>query len=82
MTQGTDRSKVGVRYGGSMTVVHTWGEVQADGKIYRLVDEVNGEGKLYRSLRIYNDKGHFIKRASWLPRTTESIKVLLDISIQ
>lgn len=76
------RSKIGVRYGGSMEVVHTWGEVQADGRIYRLVDEVNGEGKLYRSLRIYNENGHFIKRASWFPRTTESIKALLELSIR
>ena len=78
----TDRSKIGVRYGGSMNIVHTWGEVQADGRIYRLVDEVNGEGRLYRSLRIYNDKGHFIKRASWFTRTTESIKALLELSIR
>ena len=78
----TNRSKIGVRYGGSMEIVHTWGEVQADGRIYRLVDEVNGEGKLYRSLRIYNENGHFIKRASWFPRTTESIKALLELSVR
>ena len=39
----TNRSQIGVRYGGSMEIIHTWGEVQADGRIYRLVDEVNGE---------------------------------------
>ena len=73
-----DKQKVGFKFGKwSTEVLKRCGELDVDGRKYKLVMLKTGEDLTYYSLRLYNQKGRFIKQLMFEPWSLNGIIDLL-----
>ncbi len=74
------KQKTGFRFGKyRLTPGEIWGNVEFDGRKYRIQMVSTEEGKKYVSIKLYNKKGKFIKQLLIEPEIVDSIgKILLE----
>ena len=68
MAGKVEKQQAGFKFGKYQTKVSkTFGEVVENGRTYRLVKLTTSDGLTYISLRLYNQKGKFIKQFMFEP---------------
>lgn len=60
-----------------LTVLRVVGRVTHKGREYRVVDVLTHDGLEYRSIRLYNEKGHFIKQLLFEPELASQLREAL-----
>ncbi len=75
-----NKQSTGFKYGKNPTkLIRNIGQVTHNGRIYRL-SFVEADGSLYVALRLYNEKGKFIKQFMTEPTLSRKISQLYTIA--
>jgi len=75
-----EKQTAGFKYGRyATTVIRTCGEIEVDGRKYKLIFLRTNAGQHYYSLRLYNPDGHFIKQMLFEPSALQPL-IFLFIS--
>jgi len=74
---GVEKQTAGFKYGRYTTaVIRTCGEIEVNGRKYKLVFLRTNDGQYYYSIRLYNPRGHFIKQMLFEPSALGPLKSL------
>ena len=74
-----DKQAAGFKYGKyRLQVICNCGQVNIDGRQYRLVYVQTNDGSYYYSLRLYNARGRFIKQLLFEPSIRNALIELLS----
>lgn len=77
---GIAKQAAGFKFGQHrLTVLRVIGSVRHKGREYRVVDVRTHDGLVYRSIRLYNDKGRFIKQLLFEPEITLELRAALGV---
>ena len=69
-----EKQTAGFKYGRyTTTVIRTCGEIEVNGRKYKLIFLRINDGQYYYSIRLYNPKGHFIKQMLFEPSVLGSL---------
>ena len=73
-----EKQRTGFRFGKfSLKVLDQLGELEHKKRKYKLVKVQTNDGLIYFSLRLYNEKGKFIKQLLFEPEIRDKISSLL-----
>ncbi len=74
-----DKQKTGFKFGKHrLELIDTCGSLIHKGRLYRLVKVRTHDRLDYFALRLYNDKGKFIKQFLFEPEIREAIALLIN----
>jgi hypothetical protein len=80
--KGIEKRETGFKFGKySLKVTRRMGCFKYNGRRYVLVEVITNEGQIYNAIRLYNDKGKFIKQLLFEPEIRERLSRLLSEAI-
>ena len=78
MVEKINKQQTGFKFGTNrLTVEKELGEIQYQGRKYKLVRVRTSDNLIYHSLRLYNGNGKFIKQLLFEPEIQRALSMLL-----